>query len=100
MAMRQQFRTAVVLALASCALHPLLGIWPLLLIVAQRVSDRTVLIAGITALTLIAGLHFSGFAAPQRLERQGSVQRWRDYRCCCGQPISALKMLAAGISWA
>ena len=68
LAMRQQFRTAVALAIASCALHPLLGIWPLLMIIAHRMADRLVLLAGAAALTLIAGLHFGGFAALQRLD--------------------------------
>lgn len=68
LALRQKFRTAMVLAIASCAVHPLLGIWPLLMILAQRMSDRTVLIAGAVGLMLIAGLHFSGFGAFQRLD--------------------------------
>lgn len=68
LAMRQQFRTAAALAIASCALHPLLGIWPLLMIIAYRMSDRMVLSAGAAALTLIAGLHLSGFGALQMLD--------------------------------
>ncbi len=68
LAMRQRFRTAVALAIASCAIHPLLGIWPLLMIIAQRMSDRMVLTAGAVALLMIAGLHLSGFGALQRLD--------------------------------
>jgi hypothetical protein len=68
LAMQQRFRTAVVLALASCALHPLLGIWPLLMIVAHRMSDRMVVVAGAVALAVLAGLHVGGVAALQRLD--------------------------------
>lgn len=72
LAMRQRFRTAMALAIASCALHPLLGIWPLLVIVAQRMSERRLVLAGTAALALIvvlvAGLHAAGVGALQRLD--------------------------------
>lgn len=67
-AMRRHYGWGVALAAASCALHPLLGIWPLLMIIAHRMSDRIVVVAGAVALAAMTGLHFGGVAALQRLD--------------------------------
>lgn len=68
MAMHGCLRTAAALAIAGCALHPLLGIWPLLMIMAQGISDRMLVFAGTAALVLIGGLHIVGLGLFQRLD--------------------------------
>lgn len=68
LAMRRRFGVAVALAVASCALHPLLGIWPLLLILAHGMSDRVLVVSGAVLLALIAGLALGGFGPLQRLD--------------------------------
>lgn len=68
LAMRQQFWSAVLVAIAASALHPLLGIWPLLMVIGQKMSDRSVLLAGLAAVALFLGLHFMGLDALQRMD--------------------------------
>jgi hypothetical protein len=68
LAMRQWFWAAVILASAASALHPLLGIWPLALIVAQRLPDRAVLSAALVAAALMVVLHLAGVGALQRMD--------------------------------
>lgn len=68
LALHQRFWAAVVLAAAASALHPLLGIWPLALIVAQRMSDRMVVLAGILAIGLMTAMSLLGVGALQRMD--------------------------------
>ena len=68
LAMRQRFWTAVVLGAAASALHPLLGIWPLALIVAQRMPDRAVVSAALLAVGLMMAMNLLGVSALQRMD--------------------------------
>lgn len=68
MAMRQQFRAAVVLAAATFALHPLVGIWPFALIIAQRMPDRMVMSAALLAVGLLVAMNLLGVGALQRID--------------------------------
>lgn len=70
LAIRQRFWAAVVLALVAFSLHPLLGIWPLALIVAQRLPDRMVLFAALLVALLMVLLHFWGMTALQRMDSE------------------------------
>jgi hypothetical protein len=68
MGMQQRFWTAMMLAAAASALHPLLGIWPLALLVAQRITDRLVVVAVLFSAALLLALHLSGVGALQRMD--------------------------------
>lgn len=68
LALHQRFRAAVVLAAAATTVHPLLGIWPLALIIAQRMSDRMVVSAAILAIGLTTAMSLQGVGALQRMD--------------------------------
>lgn len=68
MGLRQRFWTAAMLAAAATALHPLLGIWPLALIIAQRLTDRLVIAAVLLSAALLLALHLLGIGALQRMD--------------------------------
>lgn len=68
LAMRQRFWAAVILATAAAALHPLLGIWPLALIVAQRMSDRLVMSTALLAVGMMVVMNLFGVSALQRMD--------------------------------
>lgn len=66
--LQQRFWTAVVLAAAATILHPLVGIWPLALVVAQRMPDRAVVVAALLAGGLLVAMNLSGAGALQRMD--------------------------------
>lgn len=66
--LHRRFWAAVVLAVAATALHPLLGIWPLVLIIAQRMSDRAVMSAALLAMGLLLAMNLLGVGVLQRMD--------------------------------
>jgi hypothetical protein len=68
LAMHHRFRMALAFAVTSSAMHPLLGIWPLVLVVMQRLPDRLVLSAALLAAVLLVVLNLLGLGALQRMD--------------------------------
>lgn len=68
LAIRHRFWTAVAVAAVASALHPLVGIWPLALIVAQRMPDRAVISAALLAVGLLVAMNLLGVGALQRMD--------------------------------
>ncbi|WP_124962411.1 hypothetical protein [Sulfurisoma sediminicola] len=68
LAMHGHFRSAVLAALAATALHPLLGIWPLVFVVAHRLADRTILLLVLAAALLPLALNWAGASQMQRMD--------------------------------
>jgi len=68
LALHQRFWAAVLLAAVASALHPLLGIWPLALIVAQRMPNRVVISAVLLVAGVLVAMNLSGVGALQRMD--------------------------------
>lgn len=68
LAMCQRFWTAVLLAAMALALHPLLGIWPLALIIAHRMPDRAVVLTWSLGIGLMVTMNLLGVGALQRMD--------------------------------
>jgi hypothetical protein len=68
LAMHGRWGFAGLAALAATALHPLLGIWPLLLLAAFRLPDRAIVVAALAAMALLAALAWAGVGPLQRMD--------------------------------
>jgi hypothetical protein len=68
LAMHQQCWAAVALAAAASALHPLLGIWPLALIIAQRLTDRMAISVALSAVALLVAMNLLGVSVLQKMD--------------------------------
>ena len=68
LALRQRFWAAVVAAAVASALHPLLGIWPLALVIAQRMRDRVVISVALLVVAVMMAMNMLGVGALQRMD--------------------------------
>lgn len=66
----ERYWAAAAVAAFSCALHPLLGVWPLLLVIAHRMSDRVLLLFGAGLAAAIWALSAAGVPALQRMDTE------------------------------
>lgn len=68
LAIGHRFRAAVAVAAAASALHPLVGIWPLAMIVAQRMPNRLVISAALLVAGVLVAMNLTGVGALQRMD--------------------------------
>jgi hypothetical protein len=68
MAVGRRFWLGLVLAITSCAIHPLLGVWPLLVIIATYTSDRWLIAGGLLALTAVLFVNALGVSQFQSMD--------------------------------